>query len=142
MQFEIFRALPHTDNGDQRVLDGGAGLRSDHLVGLTMISASFRVPRDDVLALESAQKSSGNIAGVRTFVMHREILRTQGEGQAIGVNQRLDRAQVGKGREYSNFHLVGLIICVFQRPREFLDKGNRLQMIQVHFPVTSNKRSS
>jgi phosphoglycerate kinase len=59
--------------------------------------------------------------------------------RALGVDEGLDRAQVGERRQHR--HLHPLEVLVLESERELLGQRDRLEVVAVHLPVARHERS-
>ena len=96
------------------------------------------MPDDDERAAKFGQERTTDLARVGARIVLREVLRAVGEPQLVAVDQRLHTAQVGERRNDGDVDLVEVLVG--QRERDLLDKGDGLEMVEVHLPVARDQR--
>ena len=132
---ELLLRLPHADDRDEPVLDGGEHLGVHDLVGLAVALAPLGVPDEHVGAVERLQERARDVPRVRARVVGREVLRAEGDRVPLAVDERLHAPQVGERREHRDLDLLRVEPGVLQRPGELLHEGDALEVVQVHLPV-------
>src|SRR5690606_26992768 len=88
------------------------------------------------------QERTRDLTGVRTGIVCRQILRAECERDLVRVDQRLDAADVGEGREHRHLDGAVLVLGVLERPVQLLHERDRLQVVQVHLPVARDQRGT
>ena len=84
------------------VLHDRLELQVDGLVGLAEELAALRVPDDHVLHVELREHRRAHLAGERTLVLPVAVLRAEPDLQPVGLDERLQRAQVGERRAHDD----------------------------------------
>ena len=130
--------LTDAHDRDQAVPECRRGLRRHQRVVLVVIRPAFGVPDDDERAAKFGQERTTDLARVGARIVLREVLCTVGQPQLVAVDQGLHTAQVGERRDDGDVDLVEVLVG--QRERDLLDKGDGLEMIEVHLPVARDQR--
>src|ERR1019366_3807925 len=103
-----------------------------------MNSATFRMSYKNEGAAKFIKHAPRDITCEGTGNFWRKILRAVIEAKAISINQGLYGTHIGEGRE--NRDIGSVVVSVIERVRQFLGNGDRLKMIEVHFPISSDER--
>src|SRR5699024_1386357 len=135
-------ALTHADDRCDAGSQGRFGLGGDQSVVLTMLRAALGVPHDGVLHPQPGQHRSGDLAGVGTRGVRRNVLGAVSDGQFVRIHQGLHRAQVGERRADRHFHRRIVVLGVLEAPGQFLHQVRGLEMVQVHLPVPRHQRGA
>src|SRR6478609_1628125 len=88
-------------------------------------------------AAELRQLNAGDVPGIGTGIVRREVLRPVDQAELVGVDQGLHRAQRGERRDDRDLYL--LEVLVRQREGDRLDQGDAPQMSEIHLPVAGDQ---
>ena len=133
------RLLEHFTNAKDRNQSGGKNgleLFVGQLVALADDVAAFAVAENDVFAADVFQHPNADLTGERAFFLEVAVLGTDSNvgafedlGDRVNVNERRADRDVG-------------VIDVFGRFLQAFDQGDGSGTVHVHFPVTSDERTT
>src|SRR5690606_729009 len=134
---------PHTEHWNQSVPQGGSDLARENLVGFRMHGTAFRVPHENVAALERGEECTGDLTRVGTGVVLRQILCAVDHVELVGPDEVRNGTDVSAGRDHRYFRSGEsvVVVRVLERPCELLHEGDRLLLVEVHLPVARDQRN-
>src|SRR6478752_2248246 len=132
-------SLAAAEDRRQAVGIGRLDLGVDDGVGLAVALAPLAVPDGDVRAAELGEEGARDVTGVGTRGVRRQVLRAVPEVELVALDERLDRAQVGEGRQDGDLDGRVVVLRVAQRPVELLHEVRRLEVVEVHLPVAGHE---
>ena len=98
----------------------GAGRPFRDGVVFGVVAATLAVANQHVLDVELAQERARDLAGVGTVVELAEVLCAEAQLKLFGVQQQLNRTNVGEWREDSNLGVGVVVAGILEAPSQLL----------------------
>ena len=134
------QGLADAHDGADAVGQRRCGLFCDELIGFAVVLAALGVAHHCPGAAQGGEHLAGYLTGVGAGLVLGDVLRAIGELQVVTVDERLNRADIGE-RDHES-HVDLFVVFLRQGESELLEGADSFLVVEVHLPVTSDKRGT